>query len=379
MSDKQSAKEKDTVSKAMQNSVVYYDATKWAAVPANNGGNGPSWQWGNELLIGFTVGKFKKAKSGHQCDNAVPFDSWLARSTDGGETWTAWKPDRYAGQDRTVQDPPGNLDFTQDGFLMRIEGFGYHGNRGCQWFYSENKGMTWHGPFGFGDLMLHPELKGKEFTGRTAYIIDGPHELYLFLSVRERSETGETGGTGRDRIKLVEKVFLARTTDGGKTFTFVSGVVPWSDPYRAVMPAPVRISQTKIVVAVRRKSESNNWIDCYESTNNGKSWSFLSKVAYTEDANKYNGNPPALIQLQDYRLCCVFGNRSTRQLRVKYSEDEGKSWSTEQILRSDFHSANGYPDLGYPRLFQRLDGKLVTAYFWCTENKPQTHIEATIF
>jgi len=90
MSDKQPAKEKDTVSKAMQNSVVYYDATKWAAVPANNGGNGPSWQWGNELLIGFTVGKFKRAEPLHlhQIDNDVPRDSWLARSTDGGETWT---------------------------------------------------------------------------------------------------------------------------------------------------------------------------------------------------------------------------------------------------------------------------------------------------
>ncbi|MBA7473942.1 hypothetical protein ES707_09289 [subsurface metagenome] len=373
MSDKKSAEEKDTVSKAIQNSIVYYDPTKWAAVPANNGGNGPSWQWGNELLIGFTVGKFERAKSLHQCDYNVPFDSWLARSTDGGKTWTAWKPERYAGQDRTVQDPPGNLDFTQDGFLMRIEGFGYHGNEGCQWFYSENKGMMWRGPFGFGDLMLHPELKGKEFTGRTAYVIGGPHELYLFLAVRERSEPNPL------KVVLREETFLARTTDGGKTFTFISWIVPWSDPYRSVMPAPVRISQTKFVVAVRRKSELNNWIDCYESTNNGKSWSFLSKVAYTEDANKYNGNPPALIQLQDYRLCCVFGNRSTRQLRVKYSEDEGKSWSAEQILRSDFHSASGHPDLGYPRLFQRLDGKLVTAYFWCTENRPQTHIEATIF
>ncbi|MBA7591996.1 hypothetical protein ES708_34167 [subsurface metagenome] len=187
--------------------------------------------------------------------------------------------------------------------------------------------------------------------------------MYLFLAVRERSEPNPL------KVVLREETFLARTTDGGKTFTFISWIVPWSDPYRSVMPAPVRISQTKFVVAVRRKSELNNWIDCYESTNNGKSWSFLSKVAYTEDANKYNGNPPALIQLQDYRLCCVFGNRSTRQLRVKYSEDEGKSWSAEQILRSDFHSASGHPDLGYPRLFQRLDGKLVTAYFWCTENR----------
>lgn len=30
--------------------VVAYDKTKWCGTPANCGGNGPSWQWGNELL-----------------------------------------------------------------------------------------------------------------------------------------------------------------------------------------------------------------------------------------------------------------------------------------------------------------------------------------
>ena len=33
--------------------VVYYDASSWAATPANNGGNGPTWQWGDELLVIF--------------------------------------------------------------------------------------------------------------------------------------------------------------------------------------------------------------------------------------------------------------------------------------------------------------------------------------
>jgi hypothetical protein len=32
-----------------------------------------------------------------------------------------------------------------------------------------------------------------------------------------------------------------------------------------------------------------------------------------------------------------------------------------------------------PRLWQRTDGKLVTAYFWCTQERPQTHIKYSIF
>jgi hypothetical protein len=41
--------------------------------------------------------------------------------------------------------------------------------------------------------------------------------------------------------------------------------------------------------------------------------------------------------------------------------------------------ANGSPDLVYPRLYQRRDGQLVAVYFWCTRERPQTHIEATVF
>jgi len=345
--------------------IVYYDPGKWAAVPANNGHNGPYWQWGEEILVGFTVGTFKNRSSGHQVDNEQPLESWLARSTDGGKTWAAWKPDNYAGLPyKDVPSHPGNIDFTQEGFVMRVEGTGYHGNKGPWWFYSMDKGETWQGPFAFTGLMSHPELEGMELTSRTAYIVNGPHELYLFMSARPKSQEG------------TDKVFLAKTVDGGRTFSFVSWIVPPSDPYRAVMPAPVRLSESKIVVAIRRRSTANNWIDCYVSYDNGMTWSFLSKV---DDIGGFNGNPPALIRLKDGRLVCVYGNRSDKCIIAKYSEDEGKTWSIGYIIRDDFQSVNGWPDLGYPRLFQRPDGRLVAVYFWCTKSRPQTHIEATVF
>lgn len=83
--------------------------------------------------------------------------------------------------------------------------------------------------------------------------------------------------------------------------------------------------------------------------------------------------------MTDGRLCAVYGNRTDRQMQARYSADGGATWSAPQVLRDDFRSANGFPDLGYPRLFQRADGRLVTTYFWCTAERPQTHIAATIF
>lgn len=368
------------------NAVVYHDESHWSAVTANNMGNGPTWQWGDELLAGFTRGAFGADGGFHQCNPNKPFESWLARSTNGGETWKAWRPEGYAGyagrQSPQLQPAPGGIDFTTPGFVMRVEGFGYHGNAGAHWFYSQDRGANWYGPYEFADLLGDGELRDKEFTARTGYIIDSPNEMHIFLSAR-RTPQARLSDEGTQRadggVRLEEKCFLARTTDAAKTFSFVSWVPPWEDPHRAIMPAPARLSESRIIVALRRKSTTRNWIDCFNSEDNGKSWSFLSEAAQTEAANEFNGNPPALVRMSDGRLCCVFGNRSTEQIIAKYSPDGGKTWSDGWVLREDFHSASGTPDLGYPRLWQRKDGKMVVVYFWCTAERPQTHIAATIF
>ena len=110
--------------------VVYHDPARWAAVPANNGPNGPAWQWGNEILVGFTVGAFARSETGHQCSYDEPFHSWLARSTDGGESWRSWLPESYAGRAAPSVPLTQPLDFTVPGLALRVEGNGYHGNSG---------------------------------------------------------------------------------------------------------------------------------------------------------------------------------------------------------------------------------------------------------
>jgi len=262
---------------------------------------------------------------------------------------------------------------------MRIESNGYQGNCGHQWFCSLDKGASWRGPFTFGNLSDHPELADTEFTSRTAYLVSSSRECLVFLSVRKKA--GEK--LGEMQLSATDKVFLARTTDAGKSFEFVSWIVSFKDPYRAVMPAPVRISRDKLLAAIRRRNLRKDihddacWIDCYESMDNGQNWAFISRVCETGIGN---GNPPAMIRLADGRLGCVYADRSRLLLLAKYSKDEGKTWGEEQVLREDFRSRNGdRVDSGYPRLFQRPDGKLVTVYFWCTPERPESHIEATIF
>ena len=366
--------------------VVAYDPTKWCGVPANCGGNGPSWQWGDELLAGYVCGNAQFEKKAHQID-LNDLDSHrgnLARSKDGGATWETWVPEHGYTQAKDnlaekAKSVPEEIDFSSPGFVMQVASSIASGGSGTAWFCSLDKGASWRGPFTFGSLADHPELANTEFTPRTAYLVSSPRECLVFLSVRKKE--GEK--LGQMQLSATDKVFLARTTDGGKSFEFVSWIVSFKDPYRAVMPAPVRISSDKLVTAIRRRNLRKDiyddicWIDCYESLDNGRTWALISKVCET---GLENGNPPAMIQLADGRLGCVYADRSRLLLLAKYSKDEGKTWGDEQVLRGDYKSRNGYPaDSGYPRLFQRPDGKLVTVYFWCTPERPETHIEATIF
>ncbi|MHC4572934.1 MAG: sialidase family protein [Planctomycetota bacterium] len=338
----------------IQHVLVYGRSGVFCGWPANNG----VWIWdGKEILVGFSHRPYVE-KKGHNA--GAPTRSVLARSLDGGQTWTLEDPDNFVGDGRTITPSPGRINFAHPDFAMRV-----NKSDGIQFFISYNRGGTWQGPYAFGDLMTHPEFEGLENTARTDYIVNGPSDCFIFMSARKP-------GTGtRDRA------FVARTTDGGKTFRFISWINPEEvGTTRGAMPSTVRISRTKLVTALRRKYPGQ-WVDVFVSTDNGSSWQFLSKVA---DTGGWNGNPPALLRLSDGRLCCVYGNRSDRKMLMRYSSDEGTSWGPEVVLRDDYQvDSFNDPDLGYPRLVQRADGQLVTMYYWATKQRPHHHIAATIW
>jgi hypothetical protein len=345
----------------MRHITVYAPQDQFAGWPANNG----LWSWENEILVGCSTGTFK-AQKGHSVSG--PIHSVLLRSLDGGESWTAEAPEGYLNDPRSLKNLDHTLDFTGDGFAMRVIGTGYHGTDepAGGFFASTDRGHTWEGPYRFCDLANHAELQGLQMTPRTDYLATDPKSCLILLSARNP----ETWGADR--------VFCARTDDAGASFHFVSWIVPPGDPYRAVMPSTARCADGMLISAVRRRDMQGGpcWIDAYASTDSGESWIFMSRIGET---GEWNGNPPALVQLRDGRLCCAYGNRSRKQMIARFSADLAQTWEPETILRNDFDSVDGEPDFGYPRLVQRRDGCLVAVYYWATEVHPQQHIAATIW
>jgi hypothetical protein len=356
---------------AAKNGMAFREQDKFGGWPANNG----LWTWNNgqEILAGYTYGPFVEQK-GHNVEGmseqAEGLGNRLARSTDGGLTWKSEVPKNYVGTTKEPVPSPGGFNFKSSGFAMRVVALGYHGAHdtvGGHFFVSGNRGKEWQGPYRFNGLMDDPNLKGLYNTSRTEYLVTGPKSCLVFMSAR------------KSLTDYKDKTFVAETTDGGKTFRFLSWIVPLSDPDRAVMPQAVKLKDGALVVAMRRRNGPKDWgyVDVYGSNDNGRTWDFLSKVG---DTGKRNGNPPALVALKDGRLACAYGDRSRGKLFVRLSSDGGKSWEKEMIIREDFQTDSfGDMDFGYPQLAVNRKKELVALYYWATKENPQQHIATTIW
>ncbi len=334
--------------------------------PANNG----IWKWdgGLEILVGFTDGPFDQEGGFHRIGN--PQLSKLSRSKDGGKTWEIESPDNFVGSAGSVISYPGDIHFGHNDFALRVSSAGYHGNDDIHghFFISYDRGKSWEGGYRFNGLQDNDELKGLEITSRTNYLVTGENSIQIFMTARNPKI---------QHADRRDKTFVLETKDGGRTFQFISWIVPWgAQDNRAAMPSGVRTKDGKMVVAVRVKNPFDlkvpSWIDCYISANNGRSWEFLSTVGQT---GFENGNPPALITLKDGRLACCYANRDTRQLLIRYSWDNGKTWDKELVIRDNPYTY----DMGYPQLAENKNGELVAIYYLATEFRSNNYIEAAIW
>lgn len=326
---------------------VYKEAGRFGGWPANNG----AWSWDNEILVGFGSAYFKlNTPDRHQYDYARPKEPRVARSLDGGETWTieaprSLLPPEQGGNAETELDQP--MDFMHPHFAMTLRLTDANTSR---LWYSIDRGKTWRGPYRF------PMLGQSGVMARTDYIVNSSREALIFLTA-----TKSNGKEGR--------VFCARTTDGGVHWEFVSFVGEEPRGF-SIMPSTVRVSATKLLMATRTADGPTvTSIDLFGSENNGASWSFLGKPA--PSAGVFSGNAPSMIRLRDGRICLTYGFRSPPYgVRARFSPDEGRTWSGEILLRNDAAAW----DVGYPRTVQRPDGKIVTVYYFAE----QPHLERTI-
>ena len=335
--------------------VVYNESGRFAGWPANNG----IWSWGDEIVVGFTLGYYKEKAGGHPIDPDKPQGPRQARSLDGGETWAIEIPSYLTEDGKEAEPVPlaESIDFAQPNFALMFRMTG--SNSGYSHFYwSNDRSKTWNGPYGF------PDFGRKGIFSRTDFIVNGPHDLLAFSAAAK-----DEGGEGWP--------FAARTVDGAKTWEFVSWIGPQPGPGAyAIMPSTVRLSDTDLLSIIRRRGVMEDgvkkwWIEPFLSTDNGKSWWLLAEPTVNNA-----GNPPHMIRLKDGRIALTYGYRlEPYGIRAQISADSGRTWTQPIILRDDGVEW----DLGYPRTVQRTDGKIVTAYYFNDKTQKERYIAATIW
>jgi len=363
-----SNKEKVKNTEKIQHGVVFSEKGKYGGWPANNG----IWIWDNEILVGFVQADFQVVEgSMHTYDRSSARNKY-ARSKDGGQTWTiedAFERGQTAkGADHNIaptkaQTPTKLIksipDFTNPDFAMAFLR-GDNDKGPSHFYYSNNRGERWEGPFEF------PNLGTTGVATRTDYIIDGKQEMNVFLTVAKSNK--EEG-----------RVAMAKTTNSALNWELVSWVGPEPEGFD-IMPSSVRLSPYELITTIRSRTKLGlDLITSYYSNDNGLTWEKLKDPV--SDTGR-GGSPPALVKLQDGRLALGYIYRSEHgsRVNVRFSSDNGKSWSDEIMLRGG-DGANR--DCGYPRMVQRPDGKIVMVYYWNNVNKegatPYRYIAYTIF
>jgi hypothetical protein len=355
----------------IQHTTVYKVPGRYAGWPANYG----IWNWGDEIVTGFTLGYHDTSGGFHARDRDQPIVTFQSRSVDGGETWSNVQAPLLApggegiSADEHLNNPkgpvagrinpprlhPGDTDFTHPDFAMLCARTGLV--TGAEsWFYtSTDRCQSWNGPF------MLPMFGELGVAARTDYLIDASQAATLLLS-----STKPDGEEGR--------VFCAQTEDGGRSFKFVSWLREEPQGFD-IMPASLRLDGGGILTALRTRGAEGDTdaIDLMRSDDNGQTWRQISTPASDTGTG---GNPPAMIQLSDGRICLTYGYRDAPSgMRAVLSEDDGESWGAEVVLRDD----GGSHDIGYPRSVQRSDGNVVTVYYYTDSPDGERYIAATIW
>lgn len=344
------------------------------------------WNIGNgELLqqvtaIGTRYGNSDDISHDNLGREGLGTKSVALRSKDWGRTWEApvFNMMNNADKSQAAVKTMGDLqpiDFLDRNILIANSSPGFGTPEGkTQVRVSKDRGRSWGPPIDVPKDGLH------SLSGMNSVLIrpDGTALIWLMEVNKEGWNRHPCvfalppRGTDFHFLSFItKKQDPWGNADGDYTSTFRFGGHRWFYPRGYMLPN----GRMLCVLRSQRDPRGIMWTEVYASDDGGRTWAFLSRV------NDF-GSPGSLVRLPDGRLVMVYGYRLVPQgIRATVSEDEGKTWGPELIIRDD----GGSWDLGYPNAWVTDDGKVgVIYYFNSKDDKIQVnggvrHICRSIF
>jgi hypothetical protein len=302
------------------------------------------------------------------------------RSMDYGRTWQEPVFNMMTNQDPGMADVKtmGDLqpiNFLDPDILISNSGAGFGTPNGkTQVRVSKDRGHSWSPAIDVPKDGLH------SISGMNSVLVrpDGTAMIWLMEVDKEGWNRHPCvfalppGGTDFHFLTFITPKHDPKgNADGDYSSTFRFGGHRWFYPRGYLLPS----GRMLCVLRSQRDPRGIMWTEVYASDDGGRTWGFLSRV------NDF-GSPGSLVRLPDGRLVMVYGYRLMPSgIRATVSEDEGKTWGPELIVRDD----GGSWDLGYPNAWVTDDGKVgVIYYFNSKDDKVQVnggvrHIQRSIF
>jgi len=307
------------------------------------------------------------------------------RTRDNARTWDTGNLqllyDLGADQDALFARGPQNyadeprLDFSDKNVLVASGATpDYFRPHSQAWIrVSSDGGYTWRRP------ILAPKVGLFSLSGHASALVRPDGVSLVFMTA-----VSEDGWKRRPVVYA--------SADKGANWTFMSMMTPSVDDgaadsernvslrfgaHRYFYPRGIMLPDGRILASMRcqRDPTSVLWTEIFQSDDGGRTWAFLSRV------NDW-GAPGDLVRMQDGRIVCVYGYRMPPfGIRARISEDDGRTWGSELILRDD----GGSWDLGYPRITEHEPGKVLAVYYMNRRDDPiqmnggVRHIAQTIF
>jgi hypothetical protein len=371
----------------VDHAVVYRREDEFCSWPFTSG----FWENGDGHLIANFASRTVKYSSGSEINHdALEAGSGsnpksvTVRSKDRGQSWDGESPqiNMFSGivergaEAATSLAPWGPINYLDKNLLVSngsVGGFATRDSRGSVRI-SKDGGRNWTPP------VVLPLDGLVSTTGVQSSLVrpDGRCLLFMF----------EVDKNNANRRPLVYG-----STNNGTEFHFMSFITPKEDAFasasgdfsgsirfighRWFYPRGYMLANGRILCVVRCQRDPTGvmWSEVFSSDDGGANWSFLSRI------NDF-GAPCSLVIMPDGRVVAIYGYRLMPSgIRATVSEDGGRTWGPELIIRND----GGSWDLGYPNAWQ-VSGTEVGAlyYFNSKDDKVKAnggvrHIARSIF